>query len=206
MTKAYNKVSPTSSLLTINQYGEYNTRTGTDVQGLYPNGFEPKLSQYIIDVWVKDGHPTDKVAYLQLNAGVPQTAVDNQYSPTSVSQVPLTVKAVVEDWKLMEGTVDLSQVGEGQNYAISLTPGANATQQLYVDDIRIFPVNSQMKTFVYDDRNMRLMAELDENGFATFYEYDDEGLLIRVKKETERGVMTLKESRSSYLKNVSNAK
>lgn len=42
------------------------------------------------------------------------------------------------------------------------------------------------------------MAEIDENGFATFYEYDDEGLLVRVKKETERGTMTLKESRSSY--------
>jgi YD repeat-containing protein len=63
-----------------------------------------------------------------------------------------------------------------------------------------------MKSFVYDDRNMRLMAELDENGFATFYEYDDEGLLIRVKKETERGVMTLKETRSSYQKQVSQSK
>jgi YD repeat-containing protein len=57
-----------------------------------------------------------------------------------------------------------------------------------------------MKTYAYDDKTLRLMAELDENGFATFYEYDDEGLLVRVKKETERGVMTLKESRSSYKK------
>jgi hypothetical protein len=46
------------------------------------------------------------------------------------------------------------------------------------------------------------MAELDENGFATFYEYDDEGSLIRVKKETERGVVTLKETRSSYKKTL----
>jgi len=72
--------------------------------------------------------------------------------------------------------------------------------EILFDDIRIHPVDAQMKSYVYDDRNMRLMAELDENGFATFYEYDDEGLLIRVKKETERGVMTLKESRSSYQK------
>jgi hypothetical protein len=42
------------------------------------------------------------------------------------------------------------------------------------------------------------MAEIDENGFATFYEYDDEGLLVRVKKETEKGIMTLKETRSTY--------
>ncbi|MGK4569023.1 hypothetical protein [Flavobacterium sp. 3HN19-14] len=41
------------------------------------------------------------------------------------------------------------------------------------------------------------MAELDENNYATFYEYDKEGGLVRVKKETERGVQTIKESRSS---------
>ena len=55
-----------------------------------------------------------------------------------------------------------------------------------------------MNSFVYDDRTMRLMAQLDENNFATFYEYDDEGTPIRVKKETERGVMTLKENRQSF--------
>lgn len=57
-----------------------------------------------------------------------------------------------------------------------------------------------MKSFVYDPVNLRLMAELDENNYATFYEYDDDGTLIRVKKETERGVKTIKETRSSLLR------
>jgi hypothetical protein len=47
------------------------------------------------------------------------------------------------------------------------------------------------------------MAELDENNFATFYEYDDEGILIRVKKETEKGTMTIRESRTG-VKRTSN--
>jgi hypothetical protein len=63
------------------------------------------------------------------------------------------------------------------------------------------PFNSQMKSYAYDQSNLRLMAELDENNYATYYEYDDDGTLIRVKKETERGVMTVKESRSALLKN-----
>jgi len=42
------------------------------------------------------------------------------------------------------------------------------------------------------------MAQLDENNFATLFEYDDEGTPIRVKKETERGIMTLKENRQSF--------
>ena len=39
-----------------------------------------------------------------------------------------------------------------------------------------------MKSYVYDPINLRLMAELDENNYATFYEYDAEGGLIRMKK------------------------
>ena len=55
-----------------------------------------------------------------------------------------------------------------------------------------------MKSYVYDPVSLRLMAELDENNYATFYEYDDEGTLVRVKKETDEGIMTIKENRSTY--------
>jgi hypothetical protein len=58
------------------------------------------------------------------------------------------------------------------------------------------PFKGNMKTFVYDPITQRLKSELDENNYATFYEYDQEGGLIRVKKETERGVFTIQETRS----------
>jgi hypothetical protein len=32
------------------------------------------------------------------------------------------------------------------------------------------------------------------------YEYDDEGKLVRIKKETERGVMTIQESKTRVIK------
>lgn len=67
----------------------------------------------------------------------------------------------------------------------------------FFDDIRFFPLEGNMKSFVYDPVTLRLMAELDERNYASFYEYDEEGALIRVKKETERGVFTIQESRSS---------
>ena len=50
------------------------------------------------------------------------------------------------------------------------------------------------------ERELRLMAELDERNYATFYEYDEEGKLIRVKKETEKGVMTIQENRANIKK------
>jgi hypothetical protein len=70
----------------------------------------------------------------------------------------------------------------------------------YFDDVRVQPYESQLKSFVYNSSNMFLMAELDENNYATFYEYDDEGTLIRLKKETERGIMTLTENRGTQRK------
>ena len=54
-----------------------------------------------------------------------------------------------------------------------------------------------MKSFVYDPITLRLMAEMDERNYATFYEYDEEGALTRVKKETVRGVKTIQESRNN---------
>ena len=75
-----------------------------------------------------------------------------------------------------------------------------SSYKVYIDDIRIHPEKALVKTFAYNPRTFKLMAEMDENAFATFYEYDDEGSLVRVKKETERGIVTLKETRSAYRK------
>ncbi|WP_282162860.1 leucine-rich repeat domain-containing protein [Ulvibacterium marinum] len=74
--------------------------------------------------------------------------------------------------------------------------GVNA----YFDDVRMLPINGNMKSFVYDPITQRLQAELDENNYATFYEYDTEGGLVRVKKETERGIYTIQETRSGNTK------
>jgi len=71
---------------------------------------------------------------------------------------------------------------------------------VYIDDIRMYPKNGSVKSFAYNPINQKLMATLDENNIATFYEYDQEGNLIRTKKETERGIMTINESRSSKTK------
>jgi hypothetical protein len=73
---------------------------------------------------------------------------------------------------------------------------------VFFDDIRIHPFNSNMKSFVYDPLTLRLQAELDENNYATIYEYDEEGALVRVKKETERGVKTINETRQNLSKQL----
>jgi YD repeat-containing protein len=67
---------------------------------------------------------------------------------------------------------------------------------IYFDDIRIHAFNANMNTYIYDPINLRLAAELDANNYALFYEYDEEGNLIRRKAETKEGVKTINETRS----------
>lgn len=70
----------------------------------------------------------------------------------------------------------------------------NFSTNCYLDDIRIQPVRSKTSTFVYDDRNLRLLAQFDDQHFASLYQYSGEGKLIRKLKETERGTKTLVET------------
>ena len=41
--------------------------------------------------------------------------------------------------------------------------------------------------------NLALKAILNESNYATFFEYDNEGKLIRKKVETEQGIKTIQE-------------
>lgn len=103
---------------------------------------------------------------------------------------------IIEGWQRYD-TVFTIPAGDT---AMSITMEATDTATVFFDDLRIHPFNANMKSFVYNPVNLRLMAEQDENNYSTFYEYDDDGTLIRVKKETERGIQTIKETRSALLK------
>jgi hypothetical protein len=138
--------------------------------------------KYIFSCWVKDGMEAS------LNTPVRVTINGNSNYITANSKWPL-----VEGWKRIEFPF-IMPTGQLQ---LQLSSGGSVA---YFDDLRIHPFDGQLKSFAYDASNQRLMAELDENNMATFYEYDDEGILIRVKKETERGIMTIKETRSSLRK------
>ncbi len=74
-------------------------------------------------------------------------------------------------------------------------------QEMYLDDIRIFPEDGNLQTYVYDPSDYRLRAVLDANNYATIYIYDAEGSVYAVKKETEEGILTLQQSNNYIKKN-----
>lgn len=69
-----------------------------------------------------------------------------------------------------------------------------------IDDIRLYPADAAIKTFVYDLNTHRLIAQLDANNFATLYGYNEEGTLAFVKKETNRGIQTVSNNIIHYNK------
>ncbi len=158
--------------------------------------FSPIPGQtYFVSAWVKesfDATATPPVTYVH-------SGVKINFNDNAITTIPLFRPSgpVVEGWQRIEGTFVVPS--GAQNIQIQLV-NENAAYDIYFDDVRIHPLNSNMKSFVYNPSTQKLVAELDENNFATIYEYDDEGILIRVKKETERGVMTIKETRSNQSK------
>lgn len=105
---------------------------------------------------------------------------------------------IIEGWQKIEGAFTVPSDAT----TADLTLTNSSMEEIYFDDIRMQPFNANMKSYVYDPHTLKLSAELDENNYATFYEYDEEGQLVRVKKETSQGIKTINETRSAQQKAV----
>jgi hypothetical protein len=180
------------------------------ISGFYPDCYKPQgQSSYLLTFWAKfDKKKVKPLYFLQYNNG------------TSWVDIPFKNDGDiiwVDGWGRITLKVVIPQAAQGKKMRMQIAKGiydtnnnfktepsyaelTSAQNYVYIDDIRIIPEYSNMKSFVYDNFNYRLMAVLDENHFATFYEYDDEGNLSRTKKETERGIMTIQESRINIKK------
>tara|TARA_R110002072_G_scaffold287464_4_gene453162 strand:+ start:38497 stop:39054 length:558 start_codon:yes stop_codon:yes gene_type:complete len=155
------------------------------------NSFKPIPGEkYVVSAWVKDDISTQVTSYdgyiKIVNTHDASETINDFYASGNI----------IDGWQRIIGEFTMHENSSSLN--IKLISKENGTS--FFDDIRFFPFNSNMKSFVYDPVNLRLMAELDENNFATFYEYDNEGGLVRVKKETEKGIYTIQETRSSSSK------
>ncbi|MFT3981139.1 MAG: PA14 domain-containing protein [Ferruginibacter sp.] len=105
---------------------------------------------------------------------------------------------VIEGWQRYEGVFTIP--GNASSIAVSLKN--SSSEPVFFDDIRLHPYNANMKSYVYHSSSLRLMAELDENNYSSLYEYDDDGTLTRVKKETQAGIKTITETRSATQKKI----
>jgi hypothetical protein len=189
----------TASYLRIDENGPYdNGEADNLIDRNRLNGFfNPDAGKYVVSGWIKVSNNATVASYYQsANSANIQTIVFDGVSYQTITLYPKG--QVIEGWQRVEGTFDVYP----GSITVSVKLNPDQTNNTYFDDIRVHPFDSKMKTYVYDEVTQRLTAELDENNYATFYEYSAEGQLVRVKKETEKGIVTLKEVRSNQHKST----
>jgi hypothetical protein len=155
--------------------------------------FRPQKNEvYWVSAWVKVNSPTPLLTYS--DRGV---SVEIKYNG-SVSVVNLIPSGdIIEGWQRIAGKFTVPNETSITDILINLKNSNTNGWDVLFDDVRIHPFNASLKSYVYDETTFWLLAELDDNNYATIYEYDSEGQLLRIKKETEKGIMTIQESRSS---------
>lgn len=150
---------------------------------------------YILGAWVREDTNTQVKEFTNVKI---QVSFENADRKKIITYAFKPKGEVVEGWQRIN---EKFNVPVGSEFMIIELVNDSKGTPVFFDDIRIHPTNGSMKSFVYDPGNFKLMSELDENNYATFYEYDNEGGLIRVKKETLKGIKTIQETRSgNYIK------
>ncbi|MES2726829.1 MAG: hypothetical protein V4643_06980 [Bacteroidota bacterium] len=158
--------------------------------------YYPKTGKQFISGWVK----IDKAFY--------QNAASQAFCKLEVlnktTNAVLTTTSiypsgpVINGWQRFQGEFNIpapntttSQIPD----KLRLTLNSGSTTQIaYFDDIRMHPVDANSKNYLYDEQQ-RVSVILDENNYATFYYYDHKGELAVVKRETEKGIVTITETR-----------
>ncbi len=164
--------------------------TTSSDQGATYNLFNPQAGQkYQLSLWVKTSAGANG-----------QVQVKNTSTNTVLATVtPDPKKSAIEGWRRIE--LSFVAPAAGQTIQIELKCLSISSAEVWFDDIRIQPFTSGMKTYVYDLNSLWLLAELDDRNYATFYNYDEEGSLVQVKQETEKGIVTLRTSRGNIKRN-----
>lgn len=99
----------------------------------------------------------------------------------------------------------IAQTGEWSLYSVDInTSGINGLQDIrlsyhfmsnesvFIDDVRIQPKDALMNCTVYS-KDKKVLAQFSDQHFGVFYEYNQEGVLMRQLIETEKGKKTIKE-------------
>ncbi|MEP7265288.1 MAG: hypothetical protein ABI772_12355, partial [Bacteroidota bacterium] len=154
--------------------------------------FIPEVNKdYIISAWVREeSAPASQTEMLN-----PFITLEFPSAGAGITTINAS-GTVIDGWQKIYYRFTVPNAGHDIRIMLKC-----ATGDCLFDDVRVFPAAGMMKSYVYDPVTLRFVAELDEQNYASFYEYDEEGKLTTVKKETERGVMTIKESRNKIRKN-----
>lgn len=160
-----------------------NLSSGGDLE-LRPFDFvsTSRIRPLYFKVWV---HVTNQAKVAQLGSNLSIKLKNSAQAPVNMKMV-----ARVGDWALCEAT--LTSFG-GQTVFTPIISYA-LPEPIWLDDLRVQPADSEMSTYVYDAKNLRLLTIFDDQHFGLYFLYNSEGKLMRKMIETTRGLKTIQES------------
>jgi hypothetical protein len=131
-------------------------------------------------VWVKDNTWS--------NMPVKGTLV----STVSANSIPMSFVKIAQtgEWTLYEAKIN--SLSNGITYTPTIE--STITSIVYLDDVRLQPLDAQVNCYVYEPATLRLLTSFDDQHFGLFYQYNAEGKLVRKMIETEKGMKTITET------------
>jgi|GEM_PF-4996715 len=150
---------------------------------------QPSLSpgkEFRVYAWVKGESYSPSYENFELTVNISGgTNSSLAYSPT----FPLHPN--VDEWQL----VWFDFLVPKDYTSVSLTFSNNySSDRIWIDDVRVQPVDASGVCQVYDPSTLRLVAEFDDQHFPVIYNYDKEGKLTRTHRVTREGQFTLQEN------------
>ena len=140
--------------------------------------FSPGEGKYIVGAWIKGDHPN---AFIEVAVNGGSTT---PFYPQGVE---------IDGWKRVEGEFTIPPGATGITVSLKNT---DTSLPAFFDDIRIHPFLAGMQTTVYDLKTFLPLATHDGYNFTTFYNYDENLNLVRVRVETTEGIKTVMEQES----------
>lgn len=150
-------------------------------------------NRYVLSVWVKEESPALPTTYSAANVNI-------DIDGSLVTPLETNRSSIIDGWQRLEIIFEVSSLTPTGSYVDFHFLGYESNK-IYYDDLRIHPYDSEMKSQVIDPIKQRISATLDSRNFATFYQYDENGTLVRIAQETEQGTQTIKENRSGIVLN-----
>lgn len=178
--------------------------TGFSLAGINPNQAGPSFNTtnfevgrtYIAKVWVHKLSPPAAALTIQLN-GTAGSALSVTKTVTRNNSANVTVG----DWVLMSTEIEVPDnfnTSLTHNMTVSLSNTGNS--KAYFDDFSFHPKDAVVTGNVYNEKTGALMAQLDNDNFATFYNYDNALRLTTTYKEYSGGTKKISESIYHYAK------
>jgi Leucine-rich repeat (LRR) protein len=144
---------------------------------------------YLLTAWVFTGKISPLTPRLDTALSIRVVLRDKEGNAIQTHNCTLTGN-IIEGWQQVRGVFT-----SPRKWAkVELTFNSGTSPQAWFDDLRLHPEKGNMKTYVYDVKDYRLRAILDEENFGSFFFYDKEGNLYLTQKETEEGIKTISEN------------